>query len=110
VAREYEVLRLRRQWRLALIDSRSGILGIRRCSMDIDQEKLGNTVLALLYLTSFKDRFGVRAWKGHDWEVMNILHEKGYISNPATKAKSVAFTEKGARLSKELFEKFFALK
>jgi hypothetical protein len=57
--------------------------------MDIDQEKLEHTVLALLYLTSFKDRFGVRAWKGHDWEVMNLLHEKGYISNPATKAKSV---------------------
>jgi hypothetical protein len=28
--------------------------------MDIDQEKLEHTVLALLYLTSFKDRFGVR--------------------------------------------------
>jgi hypothetical protein len=26
---------------------------------------------------------------------MNLLHEKGYISNPANKAKSVAFTEKG---------------
>jgi hypothetical protein len=40
----------------------------------------------------------------------NLLHEKGYISNPATKAKSVAFTEEGARLSKPLFEKLFALK
>jgi Domain of unknown function (DUF6429) len=70
--------------------------------MDIDQEKLEHTVLALLFLTSFKDRFGVRAWKEHDWEVMNLMHEKGYISNPATKAKSVAFTEKGAQLSKEL--------
>jgi hypothetical protein len=78
--------------------------------MDIDQEKLEHTVLALLYLTSFKDRFGVRAWKGHDWEVMNLLHEKGYISNPATKAKSVEFTEEGARRSKELFEKLFALR
>ena len=78
--------------------------------MDINQEKVEQTVLALLYLTSFKDKFGLRAWKGHDWEVMNFLHEKGYISNPATKAKSVAFTDEGAQLSKELFEKFFALK
>ena len=39
---------------------------------------------------------------------MNILYEKGYISNPATKAKSVALTEEGAKLSEELFEKFFA--
>jgi hypothetical protein len=41
---------------------------------------------------------------------MSFLHEKGYISNPATKAKSVAFTEEGARLSKKLFEKLFAMK
>ena len=78
--------------------------------MDIDQEKLEQTVLALLYLTSFKDRLGLRTWKGHDWQVMNDLHEKGYISNPASKAKSVAFTEEGAQLSKELFEKLFAVK
>jgi hypothetical protein len=30
--------------------------------MDIDQEKVEQTVLALLYLTSFKDRLGLRAW------------------------------------------------
>jgi hypothetical protein len=36
------------------------------------------------------------------------LHEKGYISNPATKAKSVAFTDAGAKLSQVLFEKRFA--
>jgi len=78
--------------------------------MDIDQEKVEQTVLALLYLTSFKDKLGLRAWKGHDWQVMDCLHEKGYISNPATKAKSVAFTEEGAQVSKELFEKLFARK
>lgn len=78
--------------------------------MEIDQEKVEQTVLALLYLTSFKDRIGMRTWKGHDWEVMNSLHEKGYISNPATKAKSVTLTEEGAKFSKELFEKLFAVK
>jgi Domain of unknown function (DUF6429) len=76
--------------------------------MNIDQEKIGQTVLALLYLTSFGDRAGLRAWKGHDWGVMNSLHEKGYISDPATKAKSIVFTEEGAKRSKELFEKLFA--
>ena len=78
--------------------------------MDIDVEKVEQTVLALLYLTSFGDKFGLRAWKGHDWGVMNSLHEKGYISNPATKAKSIAFSEEGAKRSKELFEHLFALK
>jgi uncharacterized protein DUF6429 len=78
--------------------------------MNIDQEKVQQAVLALLYLTSFQDKSGLRTWKGYDWEVMNSLHEKGYISNPATKAKSVIFTEEGAKLSKELFEKLFATK
>jgi hypothetical protein len=78
--------------------------------MDIDEEKLEETVLALLYLTSFGEKSGFRAWKGHDWNVMNSLHEKGYISNPATKAKSVVFTEEGAKRSKELFEKLFTVK
>lgn len=84
--------------------------GIPRWSMEIDQEKVEQAVLALLYLTSFKDGLGLRAWKGHNWEVMNLLHEKGYISNPATKAKSVVFTEEGAQRSKELFEKLFGLR
>jgi hypothetical protein len=78
--------------------------------MDIDQEKVEQTVLALLYLISFADKFGLRAWKGQDWGVMNSLHEKGYISNPATKAKSIVFTDEGAKRSKELFEELFALK
>ena len=78
--------------------------------MDIDQEKVEQAVLALLYLNSFKDGSELRAWKGHNWEVMNFLHEKGYISNQATKAKSVILTEQGARRSKELFENLFGLK
>ena len=78
--------------------------------MNIDQEKVEQTVLALLYLTSFGDESGLRAWKGQDWRIMNSLHEKGYISDPATKAKSVVFTEEGAKRSKELFEKLFAVK
>ena len=78
--------------------------------MDIDQEKLEKTVVALLYLTSFGDRSRLRAWKGHSWDVMNSLHEKGYISNPATKAKSIVFTEEGAKRSKELFEELFGRK
>jgi len=78
--------------------------------MDIDEEQLEETVLALLYLTSFDNKFGLRAWKCHGWNVMNSLQEKGYISNPATKAKSVVFTLEGAKRSKELFEKSFTVK
>ena len=41
---------------------------------------------------------------------MDSLHEKGYISDPATKNKSVWLSEKGAKLSEKLFEKLFAVK
>jgi len=51
-----------------------------------------------------------RAWKGFPWTVLDSLHEKGYISDPATKNKSILLSEEGARLSSELFEKLFAVK
>jgi len=50
--------------------------------MNIDTEKIDETVLALLYLTLHN---GYRAWKGFDWEVMNRLHQKGMILNPVGK-------------------------
>lgn len=75
--------------------------------MEYDTDKVDEMVLALLYLTTFEDQFGLRAWKGMDWDAMNRLHEKGYIGNPKSKAKSVALSEKGAKLSEELFKKHF---
>jgi len=76
--------------------------------MGINDEKLEQTVLALLQM-NLSDRSGTRAWKSLPWSVMDSLHQKGYITNPATKAKSVCLTEEGAKLSVELFEKLFAV-
>ena len=79
--------------------------------MDIDAEKLEQAVLALLYLNSFEGKSGgKRAWKGFPRSVLDRLHEKGYISDPATKNKSVWLSEEGARLSEELYEKLFVAK
>jgi hypothetical protein len=78
--------------------------------MDIDGEKLEQVVLALLYLNSFEEGTGRRAWKSFPWSIMDSLHEKGYISEPANKNKSVWLSEKGAKLSEKLFEKLFAVK
>ena len=75
--------------------------------MEINNEKVDEFTLALLYLTTFKDRSGLRAWKGHDWEVLNRLHESGYIDDPVSKAKSVILTDEGAERSKRLFETHF---
>lgn len=72
--------------------------------MKLDHARIDDAVLALLYLTLHD---GCRAWKGHDWQAMDRLHEKGYISDPVGKAKSVAFTEEGLRRSEELFREMF---
>jgi len=76
--------------------------------MDVDAEKLQEAVLALLHLNTFEQKSGKRAWKALPWSVMDQLHDKGYISDPARKTKSVWLSDEGARLSEELFEKLFA--
>jgi Domain of unknown function (DUF6429) len=78
--------------------------------MDVDAKKLQQAVLALLRLNTFDEKSGKRAWKALPWSVMDQLHDKGYISDPATKAKSVRLSDDGARLSEELFRKLFAVK
>jgi hypothetical protein len=73
--------------------------------MNIDTEKIDEAVLALLFLTLHD---GSRAWKGFDWDTINRLYEKGFISNPVGKAKSVVLTDNGVRESERLFSKLFA--
>ena len=75
--------------------------------MDYDTDKVDDAVLALLYLTMHGDKFGSRAWKGHDWNALNRLYEKGLIGDPKSKAKSVVMTEEGQARSVELFWKLF---
>jgi hypothetical protein len=75
--------------------------------MDYDTEKVDDAVLALLHLTSWAEHGISRAWKGHDWEVLERLHHKGLIASPRGKAKSLVLTEEGAARSRELFERLF---
>ena len=69
-----------------------------------DTGKIDRAVLALLYLTLHD---GDQAWKGHDWGALDRLHEKGLISNPASKAKSVVLTAQGLAESERLFHEMF---
>ena len=80
--------------------------------MEYDEEKVDEYTLALLYLVTHnrEEGFGARTWKGFDWDTMNRLHEKGFISNPVGKAKSVGMTEKGYKKAEELFRKHFVNK
>ena len=70
----------------------------------LDTDRIDDAVLALLHL-GLHD--GFRAWKSFDWEAMNRLHEKGMISGPVGKAKSVIFTEEGQQRSEDLFKATF---
>ena len=74
--------------------------------MKLDLEKIDRAVLALLYLGLHDEH---RAWKGFDWDAMSRLHEKGYISDPVGKAKSIVFTEEGLAESERLLEELFGL-
>ena len=77
--------------------------------MEYNKDKVDEYTLALLYLVThdMQDGMGARAWKGFDWATLNRLHEKGFISNPVGKSKTVAMDEEGLKKAKELFEKFF---
>ena len=72
--------------------------------MDIDEEKIDQAVLALLYLTLHD---GGRACKGRDWDAMDRLHQKGMIENPRSRTKSVWLTEDGLAESERLFNTLF---
>jgi hypothetical protein len=72
--------------------------------MELDSDKIDQAVLALLALGKHE---GNRTWKAFDWDVMGRLHEKGFITDPVGKAKSVLFTEEGARESERLLQVLF---
>jgi hypothetical protein len=69
-------------------------------------DKIDDAVLALLLL----GESGGRAWKGFDWDALDRLHEKGFISNPKSKAKSVVMTEEGLTRANELLKELFGRK
>ena len=76
-----------------------------RTVMDVDEDRIDEAVLALLWLTLHD---GARAWKGHDWDALDRLHRKGFISDPVSRAKSVVLTEAGLREAERLFKALFA--
>jgi predicted transcriptional regulator len=77
--------------------------------LQIDQDKLAEVALAILGMTAFRDRGVERVWKGLDWDLLDLLHERGWISDPKSKAKSVVLTEEGARLTHDFFRRHFAV-
>jgi len=79
--------------------------------MKINQDKVDEMTLALLYLVMHLHQKGVgaRAWKSFDWETMDRLHDQGWITDPKSKAKSVGVTEEGFQKAKAAFFKHFGI-
>ena len=78
-------------------------------TMEYDEDKIDDYTLALMFLVTHSrmEGYGARAWEGFDWDTINRLHEKGMITNPIGKAKSVGLTEEGYKKAEELFDGFF---
>jgi hypothetical protein len=70
---------------------------------NLDSDKLAETALAILSLTLH----GGSVWKALDWNLMNLLHQTGWIADPISKNKSVALTAEGERLARFLLLKHF---
>lgn len=77
--------------------------------MHYDKDKVDEFALALISLVIHDEEegLGARAWKGFDWDTMDRLHQKGYISDPKSKAKSVVISPEGIKKSRELFKAYF---
>ena len=41
------------------------------CLTEVDEEKVDDMVLALLYLTTFEDKPRLRAWRGPNWNALD---------------------------------------
>ena len=71
---------------------------------NLDTEKLAEAALGLLALP-LPD--GCRAWKGIDWDVMDLLYQRGWILDPRSKNKSVVLTESGLEMAQAMLMKHF---
>ena len=75
--------------------------------MAIKTDRIDDCVLALLSLGRHD---GQRVWKTFDWAAMERLYEKGLISDPVGRAKSVALTDEGLEKAERLFRDLFVTK
>ena len=74
---------------------------------NVNLDKLSEAALAILGLTAFREHQVVRAWKGMDWDLLDALHERGWIADPKGKAKSVVLTEEGSRVAEVFLQRHF---
>lgn len=74
--------------------------------MEPDPDRIDQVVLASLWLTAHRERAASSwsAWKTHDRDTLNRLHEAGFIDEPRNRRKSITFSEAGAEAARAAFE------
>jgi hypothetical protein len=72
--------------------------------MEYDDKLIEDAVLALL--ATFSSDNG-NTWKGYDFEIMNRLHEQGFISDPVNKNKSIWLTAEGLERGRRTADRLF---
>ena len=83
---------------------RAAVLRRLEENMKHNTDKIDEATLALLYLVTWREEGGTRAWKFSEWETMDRLHKKSWISDTRNKAKSVAATDDGYQKAEDLFQ------
>ena len=73
------------------------------------KEQIDELTLLLLYLTSFKEDYGLseaqRSWKGYPFESLNELAGNNFIRD-SKRSKSVYLTDEGIEEAKKLIKKY----
>ena len=72
--------------------------------MEIDEDKIDDAVLALLWLTLHNERC---AWKGFDWATTAPPHKNGMICEPVKNSTALILTDEGLGRSEALFRELF---
>ena len=67
--------------------------------------------MILMYLSRFNEsnRFDSKmdmAWKGYDFDIINEMDDQDYIRQGSYRSKSVAITEEGIKLARNLLNKY----
>jgi hypothetical protein len=76
-------------------------------TMRYDDKLIEDAVLALLAAYSGENG---NTWKGFDFEIMNRLHEHGFISDPVNRNKSVWLTDEGLERGRQIAERLFGVR
>jgi hypothetical protein len=84
--------------------AKEGSMSTTHFPRDLDADKLAEAAIAILSLTLHDNG---RVWKSLDWDLLDLLEEKGWIVEARSKAKSVVLTEDGERLAHEFLTRHF---